>query len=68
MTYTPTKHSSLENPRIGRLKRLLLTAFWAVVDMLGRPAYAIPFLVNITGSVWFFLLIGKAGRSCFGLC
>ena len=57
----PTKHSSLQNPRIGRLKKLLLTTFFTVFDVLKRPGYAIPFLLNITGSMWFFLLIGKAG-------
>lgn len=38
---------------------------YAVLDLLRRPAYAIPLLVNITGSVWFFLLIGQAGTSLF---
>lgn len=37
---------------------------WTVVDLLRSPAYAVPLVVNLTGSVWFFLLIGKAGRCC----
>jgi hypothetical protein len=31
--------------------------------VLSRPAYAIPFLLNVTGSIWFFFLIGKAELS-----
>ena len=34
---------------------------FAVFDLLRNPRYAVPLLVNLTGSVWFFLLIGKAG-------
>lgn len=37
-------------------------AFFAVVDLLRNPRYAVPLLLNLTGSVWFFLLIGKAGK------
>lgn len=33
------------------------------IDLLKSPAYAIPLLLNVTGSVWFFLLIGEAGRT-----
>ena len=32
------------------------------MDLLRSPAYAVPLVVNLTGSVWFFLLIGKAGE------
>jgi hypothetical protein len=41
----------------GRLRRL----FWTVVNLLRTPAYAIPLILNLTGSVWFFLLVGKHG-------
>jgi hypothetical protein len=34
-----------------------------VTGILSRPAYAVPLLLNITGSVWFFILIGKAELS-----
>lgn len=33
-----------------------------VLDLSRSPAYALPLVVNLTGSVWFFLLIGRAGR------
>lgn len=32
------------------------------MDLLRCPGYAVPLGVNLTGSVWFFLLIGKAGE------
>lgn len=38
-------------------------AFFAVVDLLRNPRYAVPLLINLTGSVWFFLLIGQAELS-----
>lgn len=74
MDYAPPSHPSLEDSSRYRLTRLILKAFWAVMDLLRRPAYAVPILINVTGSVWFFLLIGQAGkcapvwllRLCFG--
>lgn len=42
-------------------KRKLLAIWYAVKDLLQNPKYAIPLLLNVTGSVWFFLLIGQAG-------
>lgn len=45
----------------GRLR----TLFWTVVNLLRTPAYAIPLILNLTGSVWFFLLVGKHGTSPF---
>lgn len=44
------------------MKWRALKAAWTVVDLLRSPAYAVPLVVNLTGSVWFFLLIGKAGE------
>ena len=32
-----------------------------VFDLLRSPRYCVPLVVNLTGSVWFFLLIGRAG-------
>ena len=43
------------------LKRKFWGILYAVVDLLKNPAYAVPLLLNVTGSVWFFLLIGQAG-------
>lgn len=32
------------------------------LNLLRTPAYSIPLIINLTGSIWFFLLVGKAGR------
>lgn len=47
--------------RTAWLKHKLVTLFWTVVNLLRTPAYAIPLIVNLTGSIWFFLLVGKHG-------
>ncbi|GLA47342.1 hypothetical protein AnigIFM63604_001541 [Aspergillus niger] len=41
------------------LRKKIATLFWTVVNLLRTPAYSIPLVVNLTGSVWFFLLVGK---------
>ncbi|KAL1310632.1 hypothetical protein AAFC00_000903 [Neodothiora populina] len=45
------------------IKRKVWTVLYAVGDVLRRPAYAVPLVVNLTGSIWFFLLIGQAELS-----
>lgn len=45
------------------IKTKLSALFWTVFNLLRTPAYAIPLVVNLTGSVWFFLLVGKHGTS-----
>ncbi|KAK5722166.1 hypothetical protein LTR17_014358 [Elasticomyces elasticus] len=51
------------DPNVPWLKRKALGIIYAVIDLLKNPAYAIPLLLNITGSIWFFLLIGQAELS-----
>ncbi|KAI1959832.1 hypothetical protein LOZ58_004197 [Ophidiomyces ophidiicola] len=41
------------------VERKATAVFWTVVNLLRTPAYAVPLLLNLTGSVWFFLLVGK---------
>uniref|UniRef100_A0A093Y290 Transmembrane protein n=1 Tax=Talaromyces marneffei PM1 TaxID=1077442 RepID=A0A093Y290_TALMA len=41
------------------IKKKISSLFWTVVNLLRTPGYAIPLVVNLTGSVWFFLLVGK---------
>lgn len=48
-----TKHSWLRTKAT--------SIFWTVVNLLRTPAYAIPLVINLTGSIWFFLLVGKHG-------
>ena len=54
---------SLTDPNVSWIKRKVWGIIYAVVDLLKNPAYAVPLLLNVTGSVWFFLLIGQAGMS-----
>lgn len=63
MNYKAPQHASLTDPNKSRLTKLVLKLFWGVIDLVRRPAYLVPFLLNVTGSVWFFLLIGKAELS-----
>ena len=61
--HNPPLHPMLEREDIqsSRLKSKLFGGVFAIVDLLKNPRYAIPLLINLTGSVWFFLLIGQAG-------
>ena len=43
------------------LKQKITTLFWTVFNLLRTPAYSIPLVINLTGSIWFFLLVGKHG-------
>lgn len=60
----PPAHPLLDTDAVRRswLRSKVYGAFFAVVDLLRNPRYAVPLLLNLTGSVWFFLLIGKAGE------
>jgi len=62
MNYTPPTRPSLMDPDNSWLKKKLLAIWYAVIGVLSRPAYAVPLLLNVTGSVWFFILIGQAGE------
>lgn len=60
----PPAHPILDSDavRASWLRSKVYGAFFAVIDLLRNPRYAVPLLLNLTGSVWFFLLIGKAGE------
>lgn len=62
LNYTPPEHPALTDPKNSALKKKTLSIWYAVKGVLSRPAYAVPLLLNVTGSVWFFILIGKAGE------
>jgi hypothetical protein len=62
LNYTAPNRPSLNDPRNSWLKKKILGIWFAVIGVLSRPAYAVPLLLNVTGSVWFFILIGKAGK------
>ncbi|KAL6896112.1 hypothetical protein HDV57DRAFT_512580 [Trichoderma longibrachiatum] len=63
--HKPRPHPLLDDPSVARswLRSRLLAALFAALDLLRNPRYAVPLLLNLTGSVWFFLLIGKAELS-----
>jgi hypothetical protein len=63
-THKPPPHPILDTPSVkgSWLKSKLYGAFFGVVDLLRNPRYAVPLVINLTGSIWFFLLIGKAGE------
>jgi hypothetical protein len=48
-------------PKQSWLRAKVISIFWTVVNLLRTPAYAIPLIINLTGSIWFFLLVGKHG-------
>lgn len=59
LSYTaPIEDTS--KPFVARKLRLL---FLTVVALLRKPSYAVPLVLNLTGSIWFFLLVGQAGKS-----
>lgn len=64
-THNPPPHPSLlrDAVRSSPVRSRLYGAFFAVTDLLRNPRYAVPLLINLTGSVWFFLLIGQAELS-----
>jgi hypothetical protein len=60
----PPSHPVMETAAVkdSWLRSKTYGAFFAMVDLLRNPRYAVPLLLNLTGSVWFFLLIGQAGK------
>lgn len=63
-THQPTEHPILNSLSVKNswLRSRLYGAFFGILDILKSPQYAIPLAINLTGSIWFFLLIGKAGK------
>ncbi|KAG8419695.1 hypothetical protein J3458_004540 [Metarhizium acridum] len=63
--HQPPPHPTLELDSVKNhwLRSRLYGAFFAVADLLRNPRYAVPLLLNLTGSIWFFLLIGQAELS-----
>ena len=63
VNFHPPSRPAIDSPQNSWMKRKVLKALYTVLDLLRSPGYAVPLLINLTGSVWFFLLIGKAGES-----
>ncbi|KAF3390208.1 Transmembrane protein 234 [Penicillium rolfsii] len=51
--------SSQQGQQQSWLRAKIVSIFWTVVNLLRTPAYSIPLVINLTGSIWFFLLVGK---------
>lgn len=64
-SHNPPPHPTLERDDVKAswLKSRLFGAFFSVLDLVKNVGYVVPLVINLTGSVWFFLLIGKAGES-----
>ncbi|KAL4991040.1 hypothetical protein BDW68DRAFT_17617 [Aspergillus falconensis] len=41
------------------LRTKVVSLLCTVINLLRTPAYSVPLVINLTGSVWFFLLVGK---------
>lgn len=67
LSFHPSPHPSLDridtSSKTGWVKYKILKGVWTVADLLRSPRYAVPLVVNLTGSVWFFLLVGGSGSS-----
>ncbi len=65
--HRPPEHPVLASPAVrgSWWKARVYAALFAVSDLLRNPRYAVPLVLNLTGSVWFFLLIGQAGVPLF---
>lgn len=45
------------------VKRKVLGICYSIYDLISRPSYSVPLLLNLSGSIWFFLLVGQAELS-----
>lgn len=61
VNYSAPTHASITDPSRSRISRFVAKAFYTVLGLLRSPGYAVPLLLNLTGSIWFFLLVGQAG-------
>ncbi|MCJ1341539.1 hypothetical protein MMC09_006835 [Bachmanniomyces sp. S44760] len=70
LTYTPPRRPWLEEKeeeerdvtKYGYLRKSSLKGVFTILDLLRNPTYSVPLVMNLTGSIWFFLLVGKAGK------
>lgn len=62
--HKPALHPILQDQAIkdSWFKSKVYGGFFGVLDLLRNWKYAVPLILNLTGSIWFFLLIGQAGE------
>ena len=63
VNYTAPSHPSITDASRSWTSRQIAKAFYTVIGLLRSPPYAIPLVMNLTGSIWFFFLVGQAGTS-----
>jgi Putative transmembrane family 234 len=62
LQHPPNEKSTVaEDPNSSWARKKLVSIWSAVLDLVLRPAYTIPLLVNLSGSAMFFLIVGQAG-------
>ncbi|KAK3352018.1 hypothetical protein B0H65DRAFT_459763 [Neurospora tetraspora] len=64
--HNPPPHPLLERESVQRgsaVKRKALGAWFAVTDLVRNWRYALPLGINLSGSLWFFLLVGGSELS-----
>lgn len=47
------------------VKRKVLGGWFAVTDLVRNWRYSVPLAINLSGSLWFFLLVGGSGKFSF---
>ncbi|EGO60181.1 hypothetical protein NEUTE1DRAFT_143649 [Neurospora tetrasperma FGSC 2508] len=64
-THNPPPHPLLERESVQRsvVKRSILGVWFAVTDLIKNWRYALPLGINLSGSLWFFLLVGGSELS-----
>ena len=62
ITYQVPSNPSITDPNKSWLLRQIAKIFFSIIGLLRSPRYAIPLVLNLTGSIWFFLLVGQAGK------
>ncbi|KAF2436504.1 hypothetical protein EJ08DRAFT_149038 [Tothia fuscella] len=63
INYTSPARPALDDKIDSKAKRKVLSGWYSVFDLVRRPAYFIPLLINLSGSVWFFLMVGQTELS-----
>lgn len=59
---SPTR-PCLKDENVSWLRKKALSLWYTVTDLLRRPSYSVPLFLNLSGSLWFFLIVGQAGKA-----
>ncbi|RCI12934.1 hypothetical protein L249_0931 [Ophiocordyceps polyrhachis-furcata BCC 54312] len=55
--------ATAEDESSSSMKNRLWSACVSVWDFVRDPSYSLPLLLNLSGSLWFFLLVGRAASN-----